>query len=92
MSKLKRSSEEDEKIAPKERSSHGINSGSQTPKDVGPQDASSKDVTDRKVCSDDPDEKEQELLDDAVELTFPASDPVSVAGGGITRVEVPKQP
>ena len=92
MSNLKKSSGEDEKKTPQERSSHGLNSGSQTPKDVDPQDAAGKDVTDRKVCSDDPDEKEQELLDDAVELTFPASDPVSVAGGGITRVVVPKQP
>ncbi|HZW20982.1 hypothetical protein [Noviherbaspirillum sp.] len=90
MSNLKRSSAEDEKREPKERSSHGTQSASQTPKDVSPQDAASKDVTDRKMCSDDPEEKEQELLDDAVELTFPASDPV--AGGGITRVDVPKQP
>jgi hypothetical protein len=92
MSNLKRSSEEDEKKAPKETSSHGLNSVAQTPKDVGPQDAASRDVTERKICSTDPDEREQELLDDAVELTFPASDPVSVSGGGITRIEVPKQP
>lgn len=92
MSNLKRSSAEDEKREPKERSSYGDHSVSQTPKDVGPQDAASRDVTARKVHSDDPDEKEQELLDDAVELTFPASDPVSVAGGGVTRIDVPKQP
>ncbi|WP_420473921.1 hypothetical protein [Noviherbaspirillum sp. ST9] len=92
MSNLKRSSKEDEKRDPKEPSSHGDNSVSQTPKDVSSRDAASKDVTARKVHSDDPDEKEQELLDDAVELTFPASDPVSVAGGGVTRIDVPKQP
>jgi thiamine pyrophosphate-dependent acetolactate synthase large subunit-like protein len=92
MSNLKRSSDEDDKREPKERSSHGDHSVSQTPKDVSSQDASSKDVTARKVHSDDPDEKEQELLDDAVELTFPASDPVSAAGGGVTRIDVPKQP
>ena len=91
MSNLKRSSEEDEKRAPTEQSSQGTNSASQTPKDVSPQDAASKDVTDRKVCSDDRDEKEKELLDDAVELTFPASDPIA-ASGGITRIDVPKQP
>ena len=92
MSNLKRSSAEDEAQEPKERSSPGIHSPSQTPKDVSPQDAASKDVTDRKTCSDDPEEKEQEMLDDAVELTFPASDPVAAAGGGITRIDVPKQP
>lgn len=92
MSKLKKGSGEDEKQVPKEMSSHGDNSVAQTPKDVSPQDASSRDVTERKICSSDPEEKEQELLDDAVELTFPASDPVSTAVGGITRIDVPKQP
>lgn len=91
MSNLKRSSAEDEKKAPEETSSQGTNSAAQTPKDVGPQDAAAKDVTERNICSADPEEREQALLDDAVELTFPASDPVAV-GGGITRIEVPKQP
>ena len=90
MSNPKRSSEEDETKAQKEQSSYGIHSVSQTPKDVNPQDAASKDVTCRKLQSEDPGEKEEELLDDAVELTFPASDPV--AGGGVTRIDVPKQP
>lgn len=87
MSNLKRSPEQDEQQS---RSSHGNNSPVETPKDVGPQDASAKDVVERKVCSPDPDEKEEEMLDDAVELTFPASDPPAVAGG-VTRIEVPKQ-
>ena len=92
MSNLKRGSEEDEKRAPEERSSQGNNSAAETPKDLGPQDAASRDVTDRKICSSDQSEKEEEQLDDAVELTFPASDPVASAGGGITRIDVPKQP
>lgn len=33
---------------------------------------------------------EQTLLDDAVEMTFPASDPISV-DAGITRIEVPPE-
>lgn len=33
---------------------------------------------------------EQSLLDDAVEMTFPASDPISV-DAGITRIEVPPE-
>jgi len=90
MSNMKKASKKDEEKAPNEPSSQGINSASQTPKDVNPHDATSKDVTERKICSEDPEEKEQEQLDDAVELTFPASDPI--AGGGITRIDVPKQP
>ena len=93
MSNLKRGPEQDqkrdEKQIPDTRSSPGDNSAAETPKDVSPQDASAKDVIDRKICSSDPDEKEEELLDDAVELTFPASDPP--AAGGVTRIDVPKE-
>lgn len=79
MSNLKRTVAEDEKQQPPEHpSSHGDHSPSVTPKDVSPQDASARDVTERKLTSDDPDEKEQELLDDAVEMTFPASDPIAI--------------
>jgi hypothetical protein len=90
MSNLKRSAEEDEQKEPKERTSPGTNSPSVTPKDVTSQDAASKDVTERKITSSNPEEKEQELLDDAVEMTFPASDPVPTTGG-VTRIEVPKE-
>jgi hypothetical protein len=89
MSNLKRSSQEDEQREPAERSSPGINSASVTPKDVAPQDVSAKDVVERKMRSSDPDERAQEVLDDAVELTFPASDPLAVTGGR-TRIDVPK--
>ncbi len=86
MSNLKRSADEDEKKQSQEASSsHGDNSKSVTPKDVSPQDASAKDVVERKTCSDDPDEKEQELLDDAVEMTFPASDPIAIPTPDKTR-------
>lgn len=79
-----------EKSAPEESSSHGNNSVAQTPKDVAPHEAASRDVTERNIASPDADEKEQALLDDAVESTFPASDPVAVTGG-VTRIEVPKK-
>jgi hypothetical protein len=72
--------------------SHEDNPVSITPKDVEPGDASAKDQIERRTDSSDPDEKQQELLDDAIELSFPASDPTSVAGG-ITRIEKsPHQP
>lgn len=75
---------------PSEHASQGNNSVSQTPKDVSPQNATSKDVTERKTASKDKDEKGEALLDDAVELSFPASDPPAVTGG-VTRIEVPKK-
>lgn len=79
MSNLKRSSNEDEKKQAQDLpSSAGNDSKSVTPKDVSPQDAAARDVTERKTRSNDPDEKEQEMLDDAVELTFPASDPIAI--------------
>lgn len=75
---------------PNEKSSPGINSPAQTPKDVSSKNATARDIKERNIASADPDEREQEQLDDAVESTFPASDPVAVTGG-VTRVEVPKQ-
>lgn len=90
MSNLKRSPQEDEQKEPTEHASPGNNSPSVTPKDVGPQDASYKDVVERQITSSDPDKKEEETLDDAVEMTFPASDPLAVTGG-VTRIEVPKE-
>jgi hypothetical protein len=81
---------QDAQTKPDEASSTGSQSASVTPKDVGPQDAASRDVIERNVTAADPDEKEQAQLDDAVELTFPASDPLAVTGG-VTRIDVPKQ-
>jgi hypothetical protein len=90
MSDLKHNPDQGEQKEAQFRSSPGDQSSVETPKDVSPQDATAKDVVERKVRSDDPNEKEEEMLDDAVELTFPASDPPATAGG-ITRVEVPQE-
>jgi hypothetical protein len=64
-------------------SSPGKNSRSMTPKDVSKKDAASKDLTERHLASGERDEREESLLDDAVDMTFPASDPTAVSG--ITR-------
>ncbi|MEC4723204.1 hypothetical protein RY831_29015 [Noviherbaspirillum sp. CPCC 100848] len=77
MSNQKRTSAEDEDKK-QSNSSRGDNSNSVTPKDVSAEDAAARDVTERKVHSADKDEKEEEQLDDAVELTFPASDPIAI--------------
>ncbi len=71
------------------QSSFGETSLSVTPKDVTEQDASAQDITERHLQSHDPDEKQQDLLDEAIDLSFPASDPPAIAVG-VTRVEVPK--
>jgi hypothetical protein len=49
-----------------------------TPKDVEPDDATAKDITERKLNSGDLEVRQEALLDDAIELSFPASDPISV--------------
>lgn len=59
-------------------SSFGTSSAVVTPKDVMPGDASAKDVIERNVRSDDLAIREEALLDDAIDLTFPASDPIAV--------------
>lgn len=69
-------------------SSPGKNSPAVTPKDVDSEHAASRDVVMRDIASPDPEVREQAQLDDAIELTFPASDPVAVTGG-ITRIERP---
>ncbi len=68
--------------------SQGDNPLSITPKDVEDGDASARDRVARHLHSADPDERQQELLDDAIDLSFPASDPPAVTGG-VTRIEVP---
>jgi hypothetical protein len=87
MSNLKRTAEEDKRQQEEQQSSAGDHSQSVTPKDVSQQDASACDVTERKIRSDNPDEKEEELLDDAVDMTFPASDPIAIP----TPMEHPKR-
>lgn len=85
MSKAKKPSEPEKKKQQAQQdlpSSQGDNSKSVTPKDVSSRDAAARDVTERKTCSDNPEEKEHEMLDDAVELTFPASDPIAIPSPG----------
>ncbi len=91
MSNSKKESQKESQQPPKQHSSFGDNSASVTPKDVSSKDASAKDVTERKIASNDADEKEEALLDDAVDMSFPASDPPAVTGG-VTKINVPKVP
>lgn len=78
MSKPRKTAEADKKHAHEHNASPGNNSPSVTPKDVSADTAAAKDVTQRKTCSEDVNEQEEELLDDAVEMTFPASDPIAI--------------
>jgi hypothetical protein len=64
--------------APEPSASPGINPIAETPKDVGPEYASARDKTERNIASDDVEESEEALLDDAIESTFPASDPIAL--------------
>lgn len=78
MPKRKSTAEADKRAPQEYTSSPGDNSPSVTPKDVSAEAASARDVVIRKTCSDNVDEQEEELLDDAVEMTFPASDPIAI--------------
>ncbi|MGN6703818.1 MAG: hypothetical protein ACTHKB_12770 [Burkholderiaceae bacterium] len=70
------------------RASPGTESVSQTPKDVATDQAAAKDVTKRNLDSKNPDERTEALIDDASELSFPASDPPAIASS--TRIEKPQ--
>jgi hypothetical protein len=74
---------------PHAHSSFGDTSLSVTPKDVQESDASAQDITERHLQSDNAEEKQQEMLDEAIDLSFPASDPPATTGG-VTRIDVPK--
>ena len=74
---------------PHAHSSFGDTSLSVTPKDVQESDASAQDIAERHLQSDNAEEKQQEMLDEAIDLSFPASDPPATTGG-VTRIDVPK--
>lgn len=59
-------------------SSPGDAPASVTPKDVPPDCASARDVVTRPTASPDPEVREEALLDEAIDLTFPASDPIAI--------------
>jgi hypothetical protein len=65
-------------------SSHGDSPVEVTPKDISPEDASWQDRTERQLATGDRDEKKEAVLDEAVELTFPASDPIAPAS--VTKI------
>jgi len=77
MSNLNRTSADDEHKQ-KATSSYGKDSKSVTPKDVSAEDAAARDLRERQIHSADKDEKEEAQIDDAVDMTFPASDPVAI--------------
>jgi hypothetical protein len=62
-------------------SSPGDSPVEMTPLDVTPEDAAWRDRTARQITSTNAEEKMDALLDEAVELTFPASDPIPTSTG-----------
>jgi hypothetical protein len=59
-----------------------------TPKDVNPEDATARDTTERQVAPENAAEHKDAILDEAVELTFPASDPI--APSSVTKISPQK--
>jgi hypothetical protein len=60
-------------------SSHGNSPIEMIPKDVSPENASWKDRTERDINAQDEEKRADALLDEASELSFPASDPIAVS-------------
>jgi hypothetical protein len=90
MSGLKNIGKKDEAKKPsKSFSSQGDSPVEMTPKDISPKHAAWKDRTERKITSDDTEEKVDALLDEASELSFPASDPIAVSS--ITKLVKPSE-
>ena len=59
-------------------SSPGDNPVELVPKDISPENATARDLTVRPIASPDLEEREEALLDEAIEETFPASDPIAI--------------
>jgi hypothetical protein len=60
-------------------SSQGDSPVEMTPKDVSPKDATWQDRTERNIKSENDEERTNALVDEASELSFPASDPIAVS-------------
>lgn len=58
-------------------SSSGESPQEVTPKEVAPHHAAWPDVTMREIASEDKEKRDEALLDEAVDQTFPASDPIA---------------
>ncbi|OGB26636.1 MAG: hypothetical protein A3I66_03580 [Burkholderiales bacterium RIFCSPLOWO2_02_FULL_57_36] len=65
--------------SPKRFSSQGDSPVEMAPKDVSPKHATWQDRTERHTKSKDQDERADALLDEASDLSFPASDPIAVS-------------
>jgi hypothetical protein len=80
MPESKKGRKQDESTPPSiPSSSPGESPVAVTPKDISPENAAWKDLTARPVTSDDVEKRTDALLDEASELSFPASDPIAVS-------------
>lgn len=84
---LRRSDE----LSSKMPSSHGDSPRVETPKEISPEDASWSDRTEREISADDDDTRTDALLDEAIDLSFPASDPIAIPSSPTERDKVKQQ-
>ena len=91
MTGIERKTQDEHTRRNKRRSIFGTRRPSGKVKDGGPQNAAAVEpsTSERKLALSPVDGKDDTLLDEAVEMTFPASDPIAV-NTGVSRIETPK--
>lgn len=75
-------------LSSKMPSSHGDSPRVETPREITPDDASWSDRTEREISADDDETRTDALLDEAIDLSFPASDPIAIPSSPTERDKV----
>lgn len=78
-------------LSSKMPSSHGDSPRVETPREISPDDASWSDRTEREISADDAETRTDALLDEAIDLSFPASDPIAIPSSPTERDKVKQQ-
>ncbi len=78
-------------LSSKMPSSPGDSPRVETPREISPDNASWCDRTERDISADDEDTRTDALLDEAIDLSFPASDPIAIPSSPTEREKVKQQ-
>lgn len=78
-------------LSSKMPSSQGDSPRVEVPRDITPEDASWSDRTEREISAEDKETRSDALLDEANDLSFPASDPIAIPSSPTERDKVKQQ-